>query len=413
LSRLRILHVTPTYAPCVGGAERKLRAISERLVARGHEVTVFAVNAANHRELMSPAGGSLPPRETLNGVAVHRFPPENLATRALRAWSNVPGGWYTASLLLREGLPMMRRRPGPLPMLRAVSRAEVDIVTSVNWVFAPGYAGHLARRRRRFALVGVPIFHVARPWALSDVFPPMLAGCDAVFANTKVEEEFILARGARRVMVTGTGVAPEDFTHPDGRGIRARMGPGDHPVVGFIGRQDRNKGALTLLESMRHVWRTGLEARLLFAGQSAHRARDLEEQVGMLPAEQRARVAFHDDFADDEIAHITDACDIVVMPSVEEGFGMAYLEGWMCGKPVIGGRIPSTRCVIDDGVDGLLVEPFDAEELSRAIVRLLSDPALRARMGAAGRAKTLACHTWDAVTDRWEEAFRQVTAAST
>ena len=219
------------------------------------------------------------------------------------------------------------------------------------------------------------------------------------------------ARGGRNVVVAGTGVAPEDFTHPDGAAIRRRLGLGDSPVVGFIGRQDRFKGAVTLLEAMRLVWRGVPDAKLLFAGQSAHRAAELDDQLAALTSEERARVVLHDNFADREIADLTQACDIIAMPSVEEGFGIAYLEGWMCGKPVIGARIPSTQCVIDDGVDGLLVEPFDAEELSRGILTLLGDASLRARMGAAGRAKALGNYTWDAVTDRWEEAFHRVVKA--
>ncbi|HKP30576.1 MAG TPA: glycosyltransferase family 4 protein [Gemmatimonadales bacterium] len=405
---MRILHVTPTYSPCVGGAERTLRAVSERLVARGHQVTVFAVNGATQREIMSPDGGSLPEHETINGVTVRRFPPEGRATRAFRQWTKIPGAWRSSALVLREGVGMIGRRPSPLPMLAAVLRAEADVVTAMNWVFPPAYAGHLARRVRTFPLVGIPLLHVARPWAESPSFPPMLAACDGLIANTRAEEEFMVARGGRHVVVAGTGITPEDFARPDGGMIRRRLGLGDWPVVGFVGRQDRLKGALTLIEAMRDVWRSTPEARLLLAGQSAHRSREVNDRLTALSPDERARVALFDDFQDEEIAHITDACTLVAMPSVEEAFGIAYLEGWMCGKPVIGARIPSTACVIDDGGDGLLVEPFNVAELSKSILALLGDASLRDRMGAAGRAKTLENHTWDAVTDRWERMFNRL-----
>jgi glycosyltransferase involved in cell wall biosynthesis len=278
----------------------------------------------------------------------------------------------------------------------------------MNWVFPTAYACHLARRMKRFPLVGIPILHVARPWAESPAFPPMLAACDALLATTKAEEDFMVARGGRNVTVVGTGVTPEDFSHPDGAMIRRRHGLGDCPVVGFIGRQDRLKGVMMLVDAMREVWRRVPTTRLLLAGQSAHRSVEVNQQLAALPDDERGRVVLLDDFRDEEIAHITDACMIVAMPSVEEGFGIAYLEGWMCGKPVIGARIASTRCVIEEGVDGLLVEPFEVAELSSAILRLLGDASLRDRMGAAGRARTLAHHTWDAVTDRWEESFRSL-----
>jgi glycosyltransferase involved in cell wall biosynthesis len=96
------------------------------------------------------------------------------------------------------------------------------------------------------------------------------------------------------------------------------------------------------------------------------------------------------------------------MPSKEDSFGIVYLEAWLCRKPVIGARIGSTQCVIDEGRDGLLVDPESAEDLARAIVSLLSNGELRAAMAEAGRAKTVARHTWDKVTDRMESLYTRV-----
>jgi hypothetical protein len=274
---LRIIHITPTYAPCVGGAERMLQAVSERLVARGHLVSVFAVNGATQGEVISVSGGSLAPRETINGVLVRRFPPEDRATRLMRGLTDLPGGWRSARSVLGDGVGAVRRRPGPLPFLPQLLRAEVDVVTTVNWVWAPAYAGHLARRFRRFRLIGVPILHIARPWADSTTFRPMLAQCDLVLASTTADADFMRERGARHTVVTGMGVDPAAYTSPDGSALRARFPLGDGPVVGFVGRQDRHKGAVTLLEAMAVVWERFPEARLLLAGQSAHRSDEMRQ----------------------------------------------------------------------------------------------------------------------------------------
>ncbi len=407
---LRIIQVTPTYAPCVGGAERMIQAVSERLAARGHEVTIFTINGATQREVVSLAGGGLPEHETINGVRIRRFGPEGWIARAFRTWSDLRGGWRSSRLVFGGGVGTLRRRPGPLGIVPALLRADADVVASVNWVWAPAYAGHLAGRVRKFALLGVPILHIARPWADSALFRPMLAQCDAVLAMTEAEAAFITARGGRNLIVTGVGVAPEAFAGSRGGEVRARLGLRENPVVGFIGRQDRHKGVVTLIDAMRQVWLERPEAWLLLAGQAAHRSRDVTAALEALGPNQRARVLLLDDFPDEDVAGIAAACDIVALPSVEEAFGIVYLEAWMCGKPVIGARIPSTECVIADGVDGMLAEPLDPADLTRCLLVLLADPELRDRMGRAGRAKTLDRWTWDAVTDRWEEALRGVTA---
>jgi glycosyltransferase involved in cell wall biosynthesis len=66
--------------------------------------------------------------------------------------------------------------------------------------------------------------------------------------------------------------------------------------------------------------------------------------------------------------------------------------------------------VIHDGVDGTLVTPEDPEDLARSIIRLLSDPGARERMGRAGHAKTLAHFTWDKVADRVEHVYKSAHA---
>jgi hypothetical protein len=84
------------------------------------------------------------------------------------------------------------------------------------------------------------------------------------------------------------------------------------------------------------------------------------------------------------------------------------IEAWMSGKPVIGGNIASTRCIIDPGVDGWVVTPFDANDLAARILDLISHPQRRADFGERGRAKVLARYTWDRIADAWEAIFRTV-----
>jgi glycosyltransferase involved in cell wall biosynthesis len=119
-----------------------------------------------------------------------------------------------------------------------------------------------------------------------------------------------------------------------------------------------------------------------------------------------------DGFDDKEKSSIFDAMDIFAMPSTAESFGIAYLEAWMCRKPVVASRIGSTRCVVDDGVDGVLVDPNDSGDIAAAILQLLTDPQLARRMGRAGYEKTQAKFSWDTVTDQVERTYQNLIGAS-
>jgi glycosyltransferase involved in cell wall biosynthesis len=256
------------------------------------------------------------------------------------------------------------------------------------------------------------VLHIEREWAENPMFPRMFSACDGVIVMTDAERDFAAERGGRDIVVGGCGVDPNRFARRDGRDIRSHYGIGDRTVVGFVGRQDTLKGVPTLVEAMHTVWKHAPDTMLLMAGQSAHRDTAVNEAIRALSPENRAKVVLIDDFKDADLPSIMDACDLLALPSVEESFGLVMLEAWICNKPVIGADIASTRCIIDVGLDGLTVKPFDAADLSAKLLALVTDPAKRAAFGERGRQKVLSRYTWDRVTDAWEAAFRRAAAVS-
>ncbi|MEQ1844379.1 MAG: glycosyltransferase family 4 protein, partial [Nitrospira sp.] len=151
---------------------------------------------------------------------------------------------------------------------------------------------------------------------------------------------------------------------------------------------------------------------LLIAGPSPPSSELDELRLHELTSFERSRVIHICDFKDSDKASIFDALDVFVLPSVGESFGIAYLEAWVCGKPVIGADIGPTRDVIQNGVDGLLAKPDDPNDVAEKIVELLLDQRKREQMGQNGRAKTLARYTWDRIIDRMENIYCAVAGRS-
>lgn len=389
----------------VGGAERLLQAVSERLVERGHEVTVVTFDCATQLDFWNNKSAGLPRRETLNGVNVVRVPTAPGRLHRTYEWLlQRRGGWRTLGWLAgMDDWALIG--PSGINMLLPIAASRADVVTSVNWCYTATYWACLPRSLRRVPRVGVPIFHIDCAWTSSPHYERMLRNCDATIVCTDAERAFVRERGGRSVAVAGAGADPARFEQRDGARIREQYAIGRRPVVGFVGRQDKFKGAATLIDAMRIVWRQVPDAMLLMAGQSAHRDSAVSQRLAELSDCDRSKVVLVDDFADADGPSIIDAVDILAMPSVEESFGIAYVEAWLCGKPVIGGDIASTRCVIDRGVDGWTSKPFDADDLANKILDLLGDPDKRAAFGQAGRAKALERYTWERVTDIWEKTL--------
>lgn len=409
---LRIVHVTPAYAPLVGGCERLLQSVSDRLVERGHDVTVITFDCATMLDFCKPMGAGLPRDERVNGVRVVRVNPVGSKLNRLHQWwLKQPGGWRTTTWVMGDELWPLDL-PSGIGLMRPLARIPADVVTSVNWYFGAAFWVCRPRYLRRTPRVAIPVLHIEREWAHNPLLPRLLADCEGVIVMTDAERDFIAARGGREIEVGGCGVDPARFERRDGAAIRRQHNIGDRTVLGFVGRQDYLKGVPTLIEAMHTVWRHAPETVLVMAGQSAHRDKPVNDAIAALSRENRAKVILLDDFADGELASIMDACDLLALPSVEESFGLVMIEAWACGKPIIGADIASTRCIIEPGVDGLMVKPFDASDLAMKLLELVNDPAKRRMFGERGRQKVMSRYTWDRVTDAWEAAFRRAAAIS-
>ena len=103
---------------------------------------------------------------------------------------------------------------------------------------------------------------------------------------------------------------------------------------------------------------------------------------------------------DDLPAHIYD-CDILMMPTVaQEALGRTAVEAMACGRPVIASRLGGLPFTVVDGATGLLCEPGDPADLARKIATLLDDPALRERLGLAGRKRFEEHYAWPVIIER-------------
>jgi glycosyltransferase involved in cell wall biosynthesis len=97
-----------------------------------------------------------------------------------------------------------------------------------------------------------------------------------------------------------------------------------------------------------------------------------------------------------------------VLPSLKEPFGTVYGEAMAFGLPVVGWRAGNLPFLADDEREGLLVQPGDQQGLTQALRRLASDPALRARLGAAAQQRAMQRPTWNEVAGLFFEHVRAV-----
>jgi glycosyltransferase involved in cell wall biosynthesis len=159
--------------------------------------------------------------------------------------------------------------------------------------------------------------------------------------------------------------------------------------VAFVGRLDAVKGVPLLLEAFAAVSPRHPEARLTIAGDGPARAR-LEARVLALGLTGVVRFAGYLDEAG--VARLLETADMLVLPSFAEGLPVVLMEAFASRLPVIATQVAGVPELVEDGVSGFIVPPGEVESLTLRLDTLLSDPALCARMGEAGRAKVEAQH---------------------
>jgi glycosyltransferase involved in cell wall biosynthesis len=99
------------------------------------------------------------------------------------------------------------------------------------------------------------------------------------------------------------------------------------------------------------------------------------------------------------------------MPTLQEPFGLAYLDAMACGLPCVGTRIEAVPEIVREGETGLLVPPGDPVALAAALERLLGDPTRARAMGAHGRARIFSGGLWHHVAARLERALGDAVAS--
>lgn len=405
---MKILHVVQAYTPALGGTEVLIQNISERLALRyGDEVTVFTTTAAkNCRVFWAPTEPTLPAgTEEINRVTVRRFPVFNRFGHIRRLVSQLAD---RAGLPYRDWGRALFNGPIVFGMTRAIAGFGADVVGASSFPFLHMHFALAGAKQSGAPAALHGALHPTDAWSFErPLIYRAIRQADAYIANSRFEQEYLVGRGipAASISTIGPGVDIDRFARADGRALRAKLGWGNEPVVAFVGQFTPRKGVPLLLAAMRRVWASFPEARLLLAGASGSSLALIAPEAGRFPQ----RTAVMADFDEKDKPGIFAACDVLVLPSAEESFGIVFLEAWACRKPVIGLKAGAIPSVVADGVDGLLVAPDDVDDLARAICQALARPELQVQLGQAGYQKVRQNYTWDIVTDRFRQVYTCLT----
>jgi glycogen synthase len=392
---VRVLLISWEYPPVIeGGLGRHVRKLSEQLVGDGLEVHV-----------LTRGGGRLPAEADQHGVTVHRvrepqFPRD---PSAFVRWVDTMNAHMHA--LAAE----------------LCERIEFDLIHSHDWLVA-GAARQAAREIERPWLVTVHATEYGRHQGWVQNHPQshihaaeraMVRRADHVITCSRymrVHVANVFGIRPSKITAISNGIDPHDLepVEPDLPALRARYAAPNELLVLLVGRLVYEKGFHLALDALAPIVRRRGGVRFVVAGTGTAEA-ELKRQAAKLGLTRHG--AFLGWIGDDMLHSLYRICDLCIVPSIYEPFGLVALEAMASGCLCVVADTGGLREVVPvDGTVGLRFPSRDATALRRVLERVLTDDASRRQLVAEAREHVLR-FDWGEVARRTNAVYESLAGA--
>jgi len=327
------------FPPHFGGVGVHIHTLSKKLVEEGHEVYVITYP---HKEI-----------KDIDGIHV-------IGTKGL----NIPGV---------RGLMFKKNAKKALENL--LKKEDIDIIHG-HYLFPAGAAAVEVGKKHNIKTYvtahGSDMFELykSQPWIRSTI-RNVLKGADGVFAVSNALKHEIVATGvvgiADKIRLSWNSVDIDRFSPKQNTTFKDENKLTDKPIVMFVGNLIKRKNVDSLLEAKKIA---NSDYYLVVVGDGP-----LYKNLTKKVKEENIRdVIFTGSRSD--VENIIPSCDVLVLPSFSESFGLVLIEALACGKPVIGSDVGGITEIINDDV-GLFVNPNKVSSIAKAIDTMVNDEQLR------------------------------------
>jgi glycosyltransferase involved in cell wall biosynthesis len=368
---MKVAIVIPLFLPkWLGGGEIATSHSAEYLARRGHEV-----------HLLTTLDPGLPRESVENGVHLHRLDCPRL------------------------------RHVGEAAFYVKVMQTTRSIKPDLLYIqeLGQGLHGFFAKRLFKTPYVVRSTAYYFRRGRWRYVAWVVLRDADAVIALTDDMKKELQRIWMREIAVIPHGVSSEMFSTISRDVAREQLGIEEaEKIVLYIGRWDPIKGLPYLIEAMNLLKQTAPNARLLLVGYGPEedKLRLLVNKLGLSD-----RVSFVGKVQPNNVPAYAAASDVFVLPSFSEGFALVLLEALAAALPIVATCVGGVPAVVQDGINGFLVQPGDAGQIADKISLILNNAELRQLMSANNRKKALQ-YTWENVIALEEKVLLQCLEAT-
>lgn len=389
---MKIVRVCEYMLPQLGGASTNEIYVSKELVRRGHDVTLLTSDIAPGRYLLELRQKVC--EEFIEGVRVIRS----------KALANLGGD-----------MPIMPT----LPM--QMWNATADIIHAHEYYNYTSIAASFVAKKQGipFSFTQERYYPIRRkawriPFRLleASICKPVIKSSKGATAFTTDAKRFLVSKGypAEKIEVIPMGVDIERFRPSKSEWLQHLVGIDKELVVLSVARLHYSKRLGKFIQAMKYVKSElgNVKGVIMGRGPDEHYLKSLIRSLKL--DDTIFLVTEHVNH--DQMVEAYNSCDVFLLLSHYEPFGMALLEAMACGKPVIVSDTGGLHDVVRDGVDGLKVQLNRSEDsvqnVAEAMMKLLTDERLRGRSGEAARKRMETAYDWKHIAKRYEQFYEEL-----
>jgi len=394
---LKILNIIQRYPPAVGGSEFWCRNICDFIGNKGVIVNVATISLYDIDEInkglpQEETGVRLGPHDYEGNVFVNRY-------KLWTFWRKVPYVAFIRFLLFRLGLEktevglIFKISPHSFEMYRRLFYAvrEADIIHLHTLPYFHNLVGFYLAKLHRKRIVITPHFHPGHKHYEQKRWFKMMNACDSIIAVSRYEKEYLVGKNLdpEKIFVTGNTLFEESAYNSQILGSLRKELFEKHGVcerskkILYLGRKETYKGIGFLIEAAEQLAATkNIDISLFLAGPASFEFENAYPDPG---GSNGLKLLDFGYVSEEDKQVLLQACDVLVLPSQFEAFGIVFLEAWKYKKPVIGTRVGGIPEVIDGA--GLCVEYGNVDDLKEKLNTILRDETLARRLGEAGEKK--------------------------
>jgi glycogen(starch) synthase len=373
-----------------GGVERRIIETTKRL-QNELEITVYSGTKAGFKKLSSMSGVSFDPCYSTDIL----FPVDNwFFNRSLtKKASAINADIYETHAVSGYGFPKKLEKLG----------IEKPFIHTIHGVLADEYEqakknGYPSVRGRVANYFMQRLSKLEEETAKNATIVVTISN----YALEKIQKYYGIEQSKVRIVPNGVDI--EKFKPMDTKEVRQQFGLGNEPCVLFVGSLIPRKGLRFLVEAAKKVVRIQADTKFLIVGDGPLRNQLYDS---LKTANLSGNFKFLGNLKDNVLPAIYNCADVFVLPSIQEGQGIVLLEAQASGKPVVAFNIGGVNEALQNKEAGLLVNQGDVDAFADALLKLLTDKALREKMGSNGRKFVSENYTWDICAQKMLKVYRE------